>query len=195
MKLRSVVVFCGASEGYDNTYREVAYELGSYLAKNEIRLIYGGAKVGLMGALADGALQNGGHVTGVIPNFLETSEIANNNITELVRVDTMHDRKMKMYELSDGIITLPGGWGTMDEMFEMLTWAQLGLHKKPQGILNINGYYEPLKAMMDLMTQEGFLDECNNKMLLTSDSIEDLIGQMEAYDAPDVPALIKKQNA
>jgi len=130
MKLKSIVVFCGASEGYDNTYREVAYELGSYLATNKIRLVYGGAKVGLMGALADGALQNGGEVIGVIPNFLETSEIANKNITELVRVETMHDRKIKMHELSDGIITLPGGWGTMDEMFEMLTWAQLGLHKK-----------------------------------------------------------------
>jgi uncharacterized protein (TIGR00730 family) len=191
--MKSIVVFCGSNEGYHESYRETAFELGQTLAALNIGVIYGGAKVGLMGALAEGVLQNGGKITGVIPYFLKTKEVAHEGLSELITVETMHERKLKMYELCDGAITLPGGWGTMDEMFEMLTWGQLGLITKPVGMLNINGYYEALKAMTDNMVQEGFLSECNNQALLISGSIADLLEQMESYTAPEAPKWITKQ--
>ena len=182
--MKSIVVFCGSGEGYNECYREAAYELGAMLAGRGIRVIYGGAKVGLMGALASGALENGGKVTGVIPTFLKTKEVAHDTLTELIVVDTMHERKLKMHELSDGIITMPGGWGTMEEMFEMLTWGQLGLHEKPVGLLNVNGYYDALKALSDNMVTEGFLDEFVNSSLLISESPEELLRKMEDYSPP-----------
>jgi len=191
--MKSIVVFCGSSDGYNEVYREAAFELGKTLAVLNIQIIYGGAKVGLMGALADGALQNGGKIIGVIPYFLKTKEVVHDGLTELITVDSMHERKLKMYELSDGAITLPGGWGTLDEMFEMLTWGQLGLITKPVGLLNINGYYEALKALTDNMVQEGFLNEYVNETLLMSGSISELMGQMEAYVAPEVPKWITKK--
>jgi uncharacterized protein (TIGR00730 family) len=191
--MKSIVVFCGSSEGYSEVYREAAFELGEVLAARNIRIIYGGAKVGLMGALADGALQQGGKVVGIIPTFLKTKEVAHEGLTELITVDTMHERKLKMHEMSDGIITMPGGWGTMEEMFEMLTWGLLGLHTKPVGLLNINGYYDALKALCDNMVQEGFLNEFVNASLLTSGSISDLLEQMDNYVAPVSPKLITKQ--
>ncbi len=182
--IKSIVVFCGSAEGYDEVYREAAYNLGSLMAERGIRLIYGGAKVGLMGAVADGALQAGGQVVGVIPDFLRNQEVAHEGITELIQVDSMHERKLKMYELCDGVITMPGGWGTMDEMFEMLTWGQLGLHKKPVCLLNVNGYYDSLKVLVNNMAQEGFLNECTKEMLLISDSADELLDMMETYEAP-----------
>lgn len=191
--MRSIAVFCGASEGYLEQYREIAYELGATLAAKSIRIVYGGAKVGLMGALADGALSNGGQVIGVIPDFLQTKEVTHEGLTELVLVNTMHERKIKMHELSNGVITLPGGWGTMDELFEMLTWAQLGLHHKPIGLLNVLGYYEAFQAFMDSMVREGFLAEDVSKILLMSDSIDDLLEQMGQYEAPELPRFINKQ--
>jgi uncharacterized protein (TIGR00730 family) len=184
--MKSIVVFCGSSEGYDETYREAAYELGRVLADRNIRIIYGGGRIGLMGALADGALENGGKVIGVIPVFLQTKEIMHHGLTEVIRVNTMHERKLKMHEISDAVITIPGGWGTMDEMFEMLTWAQMGLHQKPMGILNINGYYDALQALTDNMVREGFLNEEVNRMVLVSTSIEDLLQKMDDYVAPEV---------
>jgi len=191
--MKSIVVFCGSGEGYNEVYREVAYEVGALLAERNIRLVYGGAKVGLMGAVAEGALQNGGEVIGVIPAFLQTKEVAHEGLTQMIVVDTMHERKIKMHELSDAIITLPGGWGTMEEMFEMLTWAQLGLHKKPLGLLNVEGYYDCLKELSNGMVREGFLSECTNSMMLVSDGIGDLLEQMEAYTPPEAPRLITKQ--
>ena len=191
--MKSIAVFCGSAEGYNECYREAAYELGETLAARNIRIIYGGARVGLMGALADGALQNNGRIIGVIPSFLQSKEVVHEGLTELITVKTMHERKIKMHELCDGVITIPGGWGTMDEMFEMLTWGQLGLHKKPVALLNINGYYDALKAFCDNMVQEGFLNEYVNAMLLTSASISDLIEQMENYIAPEAPKWITKQ--
>lgn len=191
--MRSVSIFCGSSDGYNDVHKELAYQLGSILAERGKRVVYGGSKTGIMGAIADGALENNGHVTGVIPHFLRTKEIAHEGLTELVLVDTMHERKLKMHELSDGIITLPGGWGTMEEMFEMLTWAQLGLHRKPIGILNINGYYDSLKVLCDTMVEEGFLKEDIRSMLLISDSIDELLEMMEQYVAPEVPKWISKQ--
>lgn len=185
--MNNIVIFCGSGEGYNEAYREAAYQLGSTLAQKGIGIVYGGARVGLMGALAEGALNNGGKITGVIPAFLQTKEIAHDGLTQLITVDTMHQRKLKMHDMSDGIITLPGGWGTMEELFEMLTWGQLGLHSKPVGLLNVNGYYDALKAFCDNMVQEGFLDECISKTLLMSDSIDDLLDQMDNYIPAEAP--------
>jgi uncharacterized protein (TIGR00730 family) len=146
-----------------------------------------------MGAVAEGALQQGGTVIGVIPGFLRNEEVAHEGLTELVLVDSMHERKIKMHELSDGVITMPGGWGTMDEMFEMLTWGQLGLHKKPVALLNVNGYYDSLKVLINNMVQEGFLNECTKEMLLVSDSVDELLEMMNNYVAPDADKLISRQ--
>src|SRR5690606_15661454 len=138
--MNNIVVFCGSSIGTDRVYEEQAFLLGKTLAEASLGLVYGGAKVGLMGAVADGALGHGGKVVGVLPRFLQTREIAHDGLTELFIVETMHERKTKMNELCDGIIALPGGFGTMEEFFEMLTWGQLGLHQKPVGLLNTDGF-------------------------------------------------------
>ena len=191
--MKSIVVFCGSSEGYNECYREAAFDLGAMLAIRGIRIIFGGAKVGLMGALAEGALENNGEIIGVIPAFLKTKEVAHEQLTRLITVDTMHERKLKMHELSDGIITLPGGWGTMEELFEMLTWSQLGLHNNPVGLLNVNGYYDALKALTDNMVTEGFLNEFVNATLLINGSMTDLLAQMEAFTPQTNPQVVTKQ--
>lgn len=158
--------------------------MGALLARRGIRVVYGGAKVGLMGAVADAALAAGGEVIGVIPDFLKVKEVAHEGLTKMITVATMHERKLKMHELSDGIITLPGGWGTMEEMFEMLSWGLLGLHGKPMGLLNVNNYYDPLKALCDKMVQDGFLKEEISKMLIMSGGAGDLLQKMESYVPP-----------
>jgi uncharacterized protein (TIGR00730 family) len=192
--MQHIAVFCGSSEGYNETYREAAYELGKLLATSGIQAIYGGAKVGLMGAMAEGILDHDGRITGVIPEFLKTAEVVHDGLSRLITVDTMHQRKLKMYELADGIIAMPGGWGTMDELFEILTWGQLGLHTKPVGLLNVNGYYDALKALFDNMVQEGFLSECTNNMLLVADNASELLKKMEDYTpAASAQPLITKQ--
>ncbi len=190
--MKNLVIFCGSSEGYHETYREAAYETGAYLAHHDYGIVYGGAQIGNMGAVADGALNNGGRVIGVIPGFLKTKEVVHTGITELIEVETMHERKMKMFELSDGSLALPGGWGTLEELFEMMTWAQLGLHQKPIGILNINGFYDPLLAQLELMTNEGFLKEIYREMILVDHDLPTLIGAMEEYQAPEVKQWITK---
>jgi len=191
--MKSIVVFCGSSEGYDEAYYDAAYQTGALLAAQGIRIVYGGAKVGLMGAVADGALKNSGEVVGVIPGFLKTKEIAHQELTQLITVGTMHERKLMMHEMSDGIMALPGGWGTMEELFEMLTWGQLGLHTKPVGLLNVNGYYDALKALSDNMVQEGFLSEQTNGILLMSADPEDLLTKMEEYTAPEAPVWLSSK--
>lgn len=185
-RMKRIVVFCGAGDGYNEVYREVAYEVGGLLASQGIHIVYGGGKVGIMGAVADGALQSGGKVTGIIPSFLKTKEVAHTGVTEMITVETMHERKLRMNELSDAILTLPGGWGTMEELFEMLTWSQLGLHSKPIGLLNVNGYYDPLKALCSTMVQEGFLDERVNASMIVSRSIDELLVRMNDYTPPPV---------
>lgn len=191
--MKSIVVFCGAHEGYDAVYAETAYTLGSILAERNIQLVYGGAKIGLMGAVADGALNSGGTVIGVIPHFLQNREVAHEGLTEMILVETMHERKLKMHELSDGIITMPGGFGTMEEMFEMVTWAQLGLHQKPVGLLNVNGFYDTIKVLANNMVSEGFMKEQTREMLLFSESIDELLELMSNYAPPDVPKWITKR--
>ncbi|MBC9914129.1 TIGR00730 family Rossman fold protein [Chitinophaga varians] len=188
--MKSIVVFCGSSAGHDPAYKEQALQLGAALAQRNITLVYGGAKVGLMGAVADGALQAGGKVIGVLPHFLQQKELAHNGLTELVLVDTMHERKTKMNELSDGVIALPGGFGTMEELFEMLTWGQLGLHQKPIGMLNTNGFYDALHLLSQTMTEKGFLSASNRDMLLYSDQIDELLTKMEQYQPAEKPKWI-----
>ena len=191
--MKSVTVFCGSSSGTDPIYRSQAAMLGATLAQQNIRVIYGGAKVGLMGAVADAALSEGGKVVGVIPRFLRSKEIAHEGLTDLIMVESMHERKTKMQELCDGMIALPGGFGTLEELFEILTWAQLGLHKKPIGLLDINGFYDHLKKLLLTMVDKGFLEEINYNMLLISDDINDLLGQMKRYIAPVIPKWISEE--
>jgi len=184
--IKRISVFCGSSRGNDDIFEKQAFRLGEILASRKIGLVYGGTKIGLMNAVANGALSSGGEVTGVLPRFISDKGIAHDNLTELVLVDTMHERKTRMHELSDGIIALPGGFGTMEEFFEILTWGQLGLHRKPAGLLNINGFYDPLMSLASTMDANGFIRESSRQMLLISDNIDTLLDMMEDYTAPAV---------
>jgi len=192
--MKRITVFCGSSFGTDEIYEKQAFKLGEILADRKIGLVYGGANVGLMNAVANGSLSKGGEVTGVLPVFIKDKGIAHKNLTELILVETMHERKTKMNELSDGVIALPGGFGTLEEFFETLTWGQLGLHRKPVGLLNINGFYDSLKILAQTMVDKGFLREANRKMLLINDDIEKLLDQMENYIAPTVDKWIIREN-
>jgi uncharacterized protein (TIGR00730 family) len=192
--MKRITLFCGSSAGTEGIYTEQATLLGQTLANHNIELVYGGAKVGLMGAVANGVLSKGGSVIGVLPNFLRSKEIAHPELTQLIVVDTMHERKTKMNDLSDGVIALPGGFGTLDELFEMLTWAQLGLHQKPIAILNVDGYYDALLVFIQTMVNKGLLKEVNQQMLLVSNSIEELLDKMENYVAPTVGKWIENKN-
>jgi uncharacterized protein (TIGR00730 family) len=180
-----IAVFCGSSPGFNGLYRHQAQLLGEALANRGIELVYGGASVGLMGAVADGALNKGGKVTGVFPDFLQELEIAHQRLTELIIVESMHARKTRMNELSDGVIALPGGFGTLEELFEMLTWVQLGLIRKPIALLNISGYYNGLIEMIGNMVETGFLNKTNGEMLLVDDDIDTLLDLMHNYKVPD----------
>lgn len=191
--MKRVTVFCGSSFGNEAIYKEQATLLGQTLAKHNIELVYGGANVGLMGAVADGVLNEGGKAIGVLPNFLRSKEIAHLGLSELILVESMHERKTKMNDLCDGVIALPGGFGTLEELFEMVTWAQLGLHKKPIAILNINGFYDSLIELTHIMVEKGFLKNINQEMLLVSDDIEDLLDKMKNYVAPTVGKWIDKK--
>lgn len=187
MKLKQVVVFCASSPGHESIFMESARMVGEALVMRGINLVYGGGRVGLMGAIADSVLANDGEVFGVIPKFLNSKEIGHRGITQLLEVDTMHERKAKMNLLCDGVIALPGGFGTMEELFEMLTWGQLGLHQKPMGLLNVDGFYDHLILFIEHMVKSGLLKKENQEMLLFANDIHELIDKMEAYEAPSVP--------
>ena len=184
--MKRITVFCGSSMGNKQVFKNKAIELGKAMVKRKIDLVYGGAKIGIMGAIADAVLQEGGKVIGVIPHFLQAKELAHEGLTELILVDSMHERKTKMNELCNGVIALPGGFGTLEELFEMLTWAQLGLHKKPIGLLNTSGFYDSLNALTQTMVDFEFLKTSNKDMLLVDDNIEKLLTKMEEYQAPEV---------
>jgi uncharacterized protein (TIGR00730 family) len=184
--MNRICVFCASSFGENDLYRQQAYLLGQTLAEKKIELVYGGGRVGLMGTIANAVLEHGGKVIGVIPEFLNTKEIAFDDITELYVVKTMHERKMMMHEFSDGVITLPGGFGTLEELFEMLTWGQLSVHKKPVAILNVNNYYDHLLKFIDHTVAEGLLKKVNKDMILVSNNCEDLIEKMYQYEHPEV---------
>lgn len=191
--MKSIVVFCGSSEGNNPKIIEASYHLGCIIANQNMQLVYGGAKIGIMGKVAQGVLDNGGKVIGVIPEFLKLKEVVHTNLTELIITENMHQRKLKMDELSDAVIALPGGFGTLEELFEMVTWAQLGLHQKPIGILNMNGFYDHLTKFLQHMVNEGFLKQANYDMLLVDDTIDGLLEKMKNYIPQSVPKWIKKE--
>ncbi|GAB6121225.1 LOG family protein [Dysgonomonas termitidis] len=179
--MKYISVFCGSSSGNESVFVEQAILLGKIIARRGYGVIYGGAHVGLMGAVANGALEENGEVIGVIPEFLKQKELEHKNITKMHIVETMHARKALMNELSDAVIALPGGYGTMEELFEMLTWAQLALHKKPVALLNTGGYYDPLVAMSEKMIEKGFLKDEYRDIMIVESNVDTLLDKMELF--------------
>ncbi len=183
-KIRSLCVYCGASARVAQVHRDAAAELGRLLAKAGIRLVFGGGRVGLMGVIADATLQAGGEVVGIIPDHLVRLEVGHASATELIVVRTMHERKQKMADLSDGFAVLPGGLGTLDETFEIITWKQLRLHDKPIVLVDVAGYWKPLAGMVEHMIKEGFVQPAHRRLFGIVDKVEDVIPTLEAMPAP-----------
>ena len=173
--INSICVYCGANPGQDAAYADAANQLGQLLADRSIELVYGGGNVGLMGTIADAVMAGGGRVTGIIPKAIADVEVAHRAVTELHIVGNMHERKSMMARRADAFIVLPGGIGTMEEMFEAWTWAQLGIHHKPIGLLNTHGYYDALLKFLDAMSGEGFLKPAHRSMLLTGTTPESVL--------------------
>ncbi|RKR00486.1 LOG family protein [Maricaulis maris] len=189
--MKSICVYCGSNAGQDPAFLAAADRLGEVMALRGIELVYGGGRVGLMGRIADATLAAGGRVIGVIPEFLALKEIAHMELTALHVVKSMHARKAKMVRLSEGFIAMPGGIGTMEELFEIWTWAQLGQHRHPVGLLNVNGYYDELVAFLDKMTAQGFLSPEHRGALFVSDRVTTLLDAFERYQAPPADVRIK----
>lgn len=186
---KNICVFCGASLGQGSVYQDVAQALGAELNRRRIGLIYGGGGVGLMGTIARAVLAGGGAVTGVIPGPLKTKELSGEVLGDLITVRTMHERKATMTQLADGFIAIPGGFGTLDELFEALTWGQLGIHNKPIGLLNVNGYFTPLLQWIEHALAEGFVRPQHRNLIVVADEPAILLDLMIAYEPP--PALTK----
>ena len=186
-------VFCGSSSGVRSAHRDAASELGAAIARRGMELVYGGAKVGLMGTIADAALAAGGRVIGVIPASMVDREIAHGGLSDLRIVSTMHERKATMEQLSDGFVTLPGAIGTLDETCEMLTWGQLGLHAKPCGLLNVDGYYDAFLALLDRAVADGFLRPQHREMVLVEASADALLDRFDRYRAPTVEKWLSRR--
>jgi uncharacterized protein (TIGR00730 family) len=184
--MNTICVYCGSNPGLLPDYRESARLLGCEMAARGLGLVYGGASIGIMGAIADAVLEKGGRVTGVIPHSLATREVSHDGLDELIVVSSMHERKAKMAELSDGFIALPGGWGTMEELFEMLTWAQLGLHEKPCGLLNVASYYDTLYTFLENAIEQQFVKPEYRPMIMMDDSPTSLLDRFKDYRAPRV---------
>ena len=193
--MKSVCVYCGSSAGRDPAYAAAARRLGEEIAGRGLGLVYGGSSVGIMKVVADAALALGGRVTGVIPEALVRKEIAHRGLSELLVTSSMHERKMKMAELSDAFVALPGGIGTLEELFEAWTWAQLGLHAKPCGLLNVAGYFDRLIGFLDHAVAERFVKEANRAMLVVSAEPADLLDRFAAYRPPTVEKWIRKGEA
>lgn len=196
--MKRICVFCGSNAGHNPIYRAEAEKLGRLLAARGIELVYGAGNIGLMGAVADACLAAGGKVIGVIPEALMGKEVAGRAVdhralTRIEVVDSMHTRKARMAELSDGFIALPGGFGTFEEFCEILTWGQLGFHAKPMGLLNVNGFYDPLLSLFDHAVSEGFLRAQNRAMALADTDIERLLGTMSSYQAEPVSKWLKEE--
>lgn len=183
-RFKRLCVYCGSSQGARGEYAQAARELGAELALRGIALVYGGGCVGLMGILADAVLEAGGEVIGVIPQALQEKEVGHRGLTELHVVETMHQRKALMADLSDGFLVLPGGIGTLEELFETFTWLQLGFHEKPVGLLNVAGFYEGLIGFVKTLREEGFLRAEHERCLLVGDTLIDLLERMEAFTVP-----------
>ena len=190
--MKKIVVFCGSSLGFNPIYKNAAVELGNYFVNNDITLIYGGGKIGMMGVLSETILKKGGNVIGIIPSLLKKEEVVNKNVTELIITKTMSERKVMMSKLTDGYISLPGGFGTLDELFEGLTLGQLHIQQKPNGILNINGFFNHTLKQLDHMVSEGYLKKGNKEMLLVGTNVSELMLKMDSYIAPKKSAVINK---
>ena len=192
--LNRLCVFCGSSAGIDPVHRQAATDFGRMLAADGIELVFGGGSVGLMGAIADAVLQAGGRVIGVIPRFLATRELLHEGVTEVRLTDNMHERKALMSELSDAFVALPGGLGTFEELFEVLTWAQLGLHGKPIGLLNSAGYFDPLVAMIDRAITDGFCREEHRRLFVVDDQPVRLMQRLREHQPPAVKKWIRSSD-
>ena len=190
--MKKVVVFCGSSVGFNSVYKEAAIELGNYFATNNIAMVYGGGKIGMMGVIADTILAQKGEVIGVIPKLLEKEEVVHREVTELIITKKMSDRKVIMSKLIDGYITLPGGFGTLDELFEALTLNQLHIEQKPVGLLNVNGFFDYTLKQLDVMVTEGYLKQYNRDLLLIDSTVDGLMQQMLNYQAPEKSHVINK---
>lgn len=186
MKAKRICVYCGSSAGDDPAYSAAAQSVAEAFCDRGIGLVFGGGAVGIMGVLADAMLERGGEVVGVIPKALAVKEVAHENLSQLHVVASMHERKAMMAELADGFIALPGGWGTLEEIFEVLTWAQLGFHEKPCGLLNVGGYYDGLIGFLENAFARKFVKDLYRPLLMTSDNPADLLQQFAAYRAPRV---------
>ena len=190
--MNKIVVFCGSSLGFNPVYKEAAIELGNYFVKNKIGLVYGGGKIGMMGVIADTILTQNGDVIGVIPKLLEKEEVVHSGVEEMIVCKNMSERKVIMSKLIDGYITLPGGFGTLDELFEALTLNQLHIEQKPVGLLNINGFFDATLLQLDKMVEEGYLKPQNRKMLLIGASVNELMQKMNNYKVPEIVHVINK---
>ncbi|MDM5299532.1 TIGR00730 family Rossman fold protein [Bacillus pumilus] len=184
--MKTICVFAGSNPGVKDVYKEKAVELGTYMAEQDIRLVYGGSRIGLMGVIADEVLRHGGQVIGVMPKGLFRGEVVHQELTELIEVTGMHERKAKMSELADGFIAMPGGFGTYEELFEVLCWAQIGIHQKPIGLYQVNDYFNSLIDMVKFSIQEGFSNESHLQLLHASSEPKELITQMASYQTPSL---------
>ena len=190
--MKKIVVFCGSSLGFNPVYKEAAIELGNYFVKKQIGLVYGGGKIGMMGVISDTILAQNGDVIGVIPKLLEKEEVIHTGVEEMIVCKKMSERKVIMSKLVDGYITLPGGFGTLDELFEALTLGQLHIEQKPIGLLNVNGFFDAVLLQLDKMVEEGFLKQANRDMLFVSNSVKDLVQKMNTYKTPKIEHVINK---
>lgn len=194
MKMKSICVYCGAYFNEDPVLRAAIAQLAAVLTTNEIKLVYGGGSVGIMGLIASDVLKLDGYVTGVIPQFLLDLEVGNMEVNELIVTNNMHERKQKMADLADGFIILPGGFGTLEEFFEVLTWLQLGLHQKAIGILNVGGYYDHLLAQLDTMVQHGLLKQVNRDLVQSSADPAELLQLMDKFSVTKEENWFKERN-
>ncbi|MDB4204166.1 MAG: LOG family protein [Flavobacteriales bacterium] len=190
--MKKIVVFCGSSLGFSPIYKEAAVTLGNYFVENKISLVYGGGKIGMMGMLADTILAQNGEVIGVIPKLLEKEEVVHAGVEEMIVCKKMSERKVIMSKLVDGYITLPGGFGTLDELFEALTLGQLQIEQKPIGLLNVNGFFDAVLLQLDKMVEEGYLKPAGRNLLLVANSVKELMQKMDAYKAPKIAPIINK---
>ncbi len=190
--MKKIVVFCGSSLGFNPIYKKAAIELGNYFVNNKIGLVYGGGKIGMMGILSDTILAKNGDVIGVIPKLLEKEEVLHNEVEEMIVCKNMSERKVIMSKLVDGYITLPGGFGTLDELFEALTLNQLQIEQKPVGLLNVNGFFDATLLQLNKMVEEGYIKPQNLKLLLVASTVNELLHKMNNYKSPEISHVINK---